>query len=511
MISKSLKVRIAGTIFFLIFLAILVGNVVVVIFWQKGVVRSEVDHAKNIMGLIWESPGGIKDPHSAMMTAQLTDTCRFIGSGCAGVLYYNGKDRHVSTGMEITSEIINFARTALLSRQPLVTVDRGKWGALFFGGRTVLIAQPVKIDNRYGAVVVALKLEPVYKKLREDRNTVLVYLFVNSLILFVVGFFRMVKLFVKPIERMVDISELYQTNEGVSFGGGSEQGELAKLALALNNMLRRIDSDKKKLQSNIVSLENANQKLLDTQKEMLRAEKLASVGRLSAGLAHEIGNPIGIVQGYIELLGRNDLTPEERLQFENRACSELDRVNRLIRQLLDFARTTTTAMAEVEIRTVLEELLQVLFFKENDGKIKFSLMGENDGFRVVGDENSIKQVFLNLLLNAVDGIDDNAQNHEGKIEIAIHRIADNESEKNMIETVIRDNGTGIEQNMLETIFDPFVTTKEPGKGTGLGLFVSHSIIEAHNGRIWVESEPGKGTSVHVILPEYEPGKTQTDK
>ena len=507
MVFKSLKVRIAGTIFFLIFLSILIGNVVVGIFWQKGMVRSEVDHAKNILELIWKGTNPENYSDSGIVSAMLKNTCSFTGSACAGAYYYIDSKHYVSVGREITSEIKSFAKTTMFSMQPLEKMEGEMWGALFFGGRTVFIGQPVKVDRGYGAVVMILKLEPVYKKLREDLDVVLVYLLVNSLFLFVVGFFRMVKLFIKPIERMVDISELYQVNEEVSFGGGSEQGELAKLALALNNMLRRIDSDKNKLQSNILSLENANQRLVEAQKEMLRAEKLASVGRLSAGLAHEIGNPIGIVQGYLELLAQNDLSYEERSQFMERAGAELERVNRLIRQLLDFARTSSTAMRGVEVRIILEELVQVLFLTGNDEKIDISFKGKDNGFKVVGDENSIKQVFLNLLLNAIDGIGDMKTRSGGKIVISIRRSKESKTGESMIEVIIKDNGAGIEENILETIFDPFVTTKEPGKGTGLGLFVSHSIIDAHNGRIWIESELNEGTTAHIILPEYKSDKS----
>ncbi len=119
--------------------------------------------------------------------------------------------------------------------------------------------------------------------------------------------------------------------------------------MALNTMLMRIESDKKALNDSIASLEQTNEELIRTQKEMVRAEKLASVGRLSAGLAHEIGNPIGIVQGYIELLQQDGVSAEEKVQFAERALSELDRINRLIRQLLNYAGSSPEKIAEIII------------------------------------------------------------------------------------------------------------------------------------------------------------------
>ena len=502
MILKSLKVRIAGTIFLLIFLAILIGNVVVVIFWQKGIIRSEVDHAQKIMGLVWGGSRAMEEPDSDLLREGVKDTCTFTGSGCDGVYYYDGVHPNASIGSGITNEMKNFARTTVLSRRPLVRVSGDAWGALFFGGKTVLIGQPVKSEGEYGAVVMALKLDPIYKTLREDRNIVLVYLLVNSLLLFVVGFFRMVKLFIKPIERMVDISEKYQLNEEVLFGGGSEQGELAKLALALNNMLRRIESDKKKLQGNIVSLENANQQLVDTQKEMIRTEKLASVGRLSAGLAHEIGNPVGIVQGYVELLSQPDITVEERRQFQERALSELNRVNKLIRQLLDFARKNSEESTVINLKALIDEIGQLASFKKSD-KITFrNEIGE--AIYIRGEADGIRQVFMNCILNAVDAIKVAKKvDKRGIIRVsAIEKdIIEQEVVKRFILAKIEDNGAGIEEEVLDTMFDPFVTTKELGKGTGLGLFVSHQIVEASGGKIWAESECGSGTTINILLPK----------
>ena len=133
------------------------------------------------------------------------------------------------------------------------------------------------------------------------------------------------------------------------FAAGRDSTEFGRLNMALNNMLMRIEKDKGTLRETIDSLEEANEELRKAHQEMVRTEKLASVGRLSAGLAHEIGNPIGIIQGYIDLLRQDSLRPEERSQFSQRALAELDRINRLIRQLLNYAGTSSRAFENVEV------------------------------------------------------------------------------------------------------------------------------------------------------------------
>ena len=138
-----------------------------------------------------------------------------------------------------------------------------------------------------------------------------------------IGFFRMFKLVLKPNDRLVTISEKLDPGAGVPFFSGNANNEFSRLSLGLNRMISRIREDNKALDSTVVELEAANRELKRNEKEMVRTEKLASLGRLSAGLAHEIGNPLGIVQGYVDMLGTSELTDKEKQQFSKRANSEL--------------------------------------------------------------------------------------------------------------------------------------------------------------------------------------------
>ncbi len=267
--------------------------------------------------------------------------------------------------------------------------------------------------------------------------------------------------------------------------------------MALNSMLLKIELDREKLSNAVTSLEKANKELVETQKDMILAEKLASVGRLAAGLAHEIGNPLGIVQGYVELLEQSDISQEDKKIYAGRASKELERINALIRQLLDFAKTSRTNRESISIVAIFTELKEMLLIHRKE--VVFKINSEVDNDVVIGDRDGLRQVFLNCLLNALDAIEICDDGRIGSITVIISEKLTPEDKKNMV-IEIEDNGIGVRAEKSFEYFEPFYTTKEPGKGTGLGLSVSHSIIEAHDGLIKIEGKEGKGAVVTIELP-----------
>lgn len=270
------------------------------------------------------------------------------------------------------------------------------------------------------------------------------------------------------------------------FAVRKEDNELNRLSKSLNIMLKRISADKKKLRSTVLSLEDANLELKKAQKEIIRAEKLASVGRLSAGIAHEIGNPIGIVSGYLELLKQDDITESEKKEYIQRTEEEIERINTIIRQLLEVSRPSNSGRTAVAVHELIHDMADVLRVQPLVSNIEISLNLAAEKDTVWADSNQLRQVFLNLIINAADAINSNGHDSGGKLTISTKLKKHTDSVARPASTYLdisfADDGPGIPQDSLANIFDPFYTTKDPGKGTGLGLSVSFMIVESLGGQ-----------------------------
>ena len=286
-------------------------------------------------------------------------------------------------------------------------------------------------------------------------------------------------------------------------GSGSE---IRQLSRSLSHMIRRLEENKAAMREHITSLEQANEELRKAQNEILRSEKLASVGRLAAGLAHEIGNPIGIILGYLELMGRSDLAESERADYIGRVESEIARIHRIIRTLLDFSRASEEERKQVSVHGLIRDTLEMLEPQAIMEGVRTVVELEAAQDAVFADPGRIRQVFLNILMNAVDVLAERPAPTEGDEDRCIWIRT--RSVEDRIEIRIADNGFGIAHEDLPQVFDPFYTTKDPGKGTGLGLSVSHRIVEDLGGSIRIRSTPGEGTTVIIELPlEGAEGKT----
>lgn len=235
-------------------------------------------------------------------------------------------------------------------------------------------------------------------------------------------------------------------------------------------------------------IEEQQVELRQTRRRARVAEELASVATLVAGLAHEIGTPMGVIQGHAELL--EPAVTAEKDKWRVRTIREqIDRISRIIQAVLSSARPRELERAPVELAPLLANTISFLAEKFRRRGIRL----ETD-FRpvpiLVGDAEKIQQLVLNLLLNAVD-----AMPKGGEIRVVLAPGGDSE-----VEIRVADTGVGIEAQALDRIFEPFYTTKPAGQGSGLGLVVAHGIVLDHDGRIEVTSEPGVGTEFRVVLP-----------
>jgi PAS domain S-box-containing protein len=222
------------------------------------------------------------------------------------------------------------------------------------------------------------------------------------------------------------------------------------------------------------------------------ASRLASVGELASGVAHEINNPLTGVIGYAHLLlARKDISRDVRRDLEiiNEGSQ---RVAGIVKKLLAFARQTRPEQRYVNINELIHNTLDLRAYELSANNIKVTLQLTRDMPMTIADPGQLQQVFLNLIINAETEM--KLANDKGKLSIKT------ETMNNAIKISFKDNGPGISKENLETIFDPFFTTREVGQGTGLGLSVCHGIITEHKGKIWAESEPGKGATFIIELP-----------
>jgi signal transduction histidine kinase len=252
----------------------------------------------------------------------------------------------------------------------------------------------------------------------------------------------------------------------------------------------------------LVFIRNVTDKRLN-ELQLLQAEKLSSIGLLAAGVAHEINNPLTSVAGYSEALLRRfrdneALTSDPRLQdfkkYLEVIIRESYRCKGIIDSLLSFSRKSEGAVGLVDINEILGEVLELVRHRARNERIEIRELFKSDLPMVKGDASGLRQVFLNLTMNALQSIEG-----PGNIEIATV-----EHDDRTVSATISDNGCGIAPAMMEHIWDPFFTTKEVGKGIGLGLSVTYNIIKMHGGKVFVESRHGEGSKFTVRLPICQP-------
>jgi len=506
--SRSVELNYILSLAALLALAMLMTLLVMLMLWQRDMVQELAIRGKAALTAgMGRSPAPVEAVAGAVELRQqqlqrtLKKTARSAGALC-GAIRFNNHELIAGSDDCRPGPLSAALRQALSQGKPITSSVGAAWGVVSSVPRYLIVAVPV--DNgpgTTGAAALLLPLAPVYQSIRHSHRLVLAYLLVNLIILTAIGLVRFHKLTVCPMNRLVRLADSYHDPDDETFSMLPERSEFGRLSNALSRMLQRIELDRKQLQATVLSLEKANQSLRDTRQEMVRTEKMASVGRLAAGLAHEIGNPLGIIQGYLGLLGQNHISENEKKDFSSRAEKELQRISALLRQLLDLSRSLPGHSQSVSIHDILTELLSVMQSQPlTEGIDIQSRLGASHD-TVQGDPERLRQVFLNCLFNSVDAV--RASNSKSGLITVTTKTVPEKTTKAPTEKLcitIEDNGEGIAPADLANVFDPFFTTKEPGKGTGLGLSVSLTIIEDMGGRMELENRKDHGTQVLIRLP-----------
>ncbi|WP_051309707.1 ATP-binding protein [Desulfogranum japonicum] len=345
------------------------------------------------------------------------------------------------------------------------------------------IRQPLSTLKNYAhkmmlrAVVITILLGCIYGAI--------LYLFMN----------RSIRV---PLQRLIEQVERIGTGDlctTVAFKGNEE---FARLAQTLNEMCSRLLIAKEKIKFECDAR-------LKTLEQLRHTERLSTFGLISAGIAHEIGTPLNVVDGRAKMIIREDLTQDEIQECATIIQNQAERMTVIVRQLLDFTRRPKQKIAEENIVFLIKQVFQFLYPMANKQRVEFALHVLPDTRAVLdADGSQIQQVLVNLLMNSIQ-----AMPGGGKVDVTVSNVPADQTQIQR-ETVayilklrIEDEGEGIADKNLEHIFTPFFTTKKLGTGTGLGLSIAHGIVEEHNGWIEVESVPRRGTCFSVYLPVKE--------
>jgi two-component system, NtrC family, sensor kinase len=413
------------------------------------------------------------------------------------------------------------------SLEPLVRVDVPSRARIFRGPdrlRQLAMVTPIynepacsqaachahpESTNVLGVLDVALSLEEVDHEVAgiKWRGTSVTVIHILLIGLFIAFFTRH---FVgKPIREMIEgtraVSEM-RLDRPIEVRPGTELGELAHSFNLMRERLKKAIGEINQFTHNLESkVEERTEQLRVAQRKLEQSDRLASLGKLSATVAHEINNPLSGVLNLSKLMQRiltEEGIPPERLaefrEYLSQVTRETTRIGRIVTDLLAFSRRSRPQISRADLNNIVQTTYALVAHKLELGEVEVEFNLDPDLPPITCDASQIRQLVMNLLLNGAEAIQG-----RGRIAIRTEGLSDGRS----VVMRVSDNGEGIPAEQLPHIFDPFFTSKEEGKGVGLGLAVVYGIVEAHGGEIEVVSRPGEGTTFTVTLPYAETGGT----
>ncbi len=360
-------------------------------------------------------------------------------------------------------------------------------------------------DQRIGMLYVGFLEEP-FRLVKRDAIAMMWIAFIGVLIVFIPVFLRLAGGIFSPLERMTKTMRRVETGDLTARNNLNRSGgEIAEVSHHLDHLLDQVQERDKQLrdwaddlnvrvEERTAQLQEANQKLETTYKQLVMSEKLASIGEITAGVAHEINNPVAVIQGNVDVvrltLGEQAEPVKTELDLIDR---QIMRIGGIVGKLLQFARPSDYGKFEeyVNLRDVTQDSLGLVdhVYASKDIDVKLELTNVPD---VKINPSELQQVIINLIINAVQAMD-------GKGILTIQSHVLERDGKNGVCLAFHDSGPGISEDTINTIFDPFFTTKR-AKGTGLGLSISQTIIQTAGGIITADNHPKGGALMSIWLP-----------
>jgi signal transduction histidine kinase len=393
----------------------------------------------------------------------------------------------------------SMGRIAVLSGEPPTTPDAGFRAALYakethtqvrgslLEDRDVVVTAPV---GRRGAPIAALRASMPLRGPGVPGGAwgfALIYTLACGGVIALFGWARLRRGVVGPIQRV------REGTRHIAEGGFGHTltdepiREIQDLVVALNDMSTSLQEYRQRTAEQVTSLESAYRNLEQAQEALIRSERLAGVGRMAAGVAHEVGNPLAAVLGYVELLSQGEVPEKTERDILARARTELQRIDRTIQSLLGYARPGTGSAEEIHLEALFQEARSTISAQASMQHTKVTTEIEPGTPSVFLERDKLHQVLVNLLLNALA-----APASE------VHLVGRGSDDG--VEIQCEDDGPGLDEVVCERAFEPFFTTKDVGQGTGLGLATCQQVIEAAGGTIVLENREKGGACATIRLP-----------
>ena len=403
------------------------------------------------------------------------------------------------------SDLKSLRRGEPIARARSISTEEGPESVIY-------AAAPIFDENQFQGVVTLTTMRVKFSDLSRRITSLTISLLIFAIIsITALLYFLFSEVLYKPVENLLQtMSEVRSGNLDVSIPERADD-EFGQLATTFNHMISRLqamtaegEAYQKRLEERVreattelanrnAELEAANTSLFEIQRELTKFERLAVAGQMAAQFAHEVGTPLNLISGHVQLLAARSRDPkvQERLEI---ISSQIERIERIVRNLLDSTRRPRPQIESIDLNGLLRRIFEITAPTLTAHEVELITNFARDLPFIRGDSEQLQQVFINLINNSLDAMPQGGQ--------LIFATAVRE---NQVEVRCRDTGEGIQDEIKKHVFEPFFTTKPRGQGSGLGLAVVQQILQEHGGRIMIDSDLERGTEFQIRLPMAESG------